>query len=69
MITLKHYENGKAYTFKNWRVAHRELASCDRHNACQAWQLEHYSDMRTEFDDFGDTIGKDCLLELFELAE
>ena len=69
MIRLREYGTEEVMEFKNWRIAHRELAPCDRHSACQAWELERYSDMRTEFDDFGDTIGKDCLLELFELAE
>lgn len=70
MIKLKCYETGGLYEFKTWREAHYELDLCGgmTFDECSVRTLEHYGDSCTH-DDFGNPIGRECVLESFEEIE
>lgn len=65
MIKIKY--KGETYTFKNFREAHADLDACEWRNECNAAILEHYSDSKTLYDDFGREIGRECLEHTYEL--
>jgi len=71
MIKLLDPTTNQIHEFKSWREAHYELDPCHGlDEPCEALRLDHYSDFNLKVNDFGQTIGKDCLLELYlEIAD
>lgn len=71
MIYLLDLITNTVLTFKDWRVAHYELSPCEGiSEPCEARHLERYSDFYNHHNDFGELIGKACVLEMYlELDE